>query len=106
MSAVAAQRATPSSHRASVADGFYQQSRQLFHLDVLDAASIPLVQALVLNGVYLQSTRHASRCWNVIGLAIRAAQGIGLHEEQVAATSQLDREMRRRIWHTCVNLDR
>lgn len=92
--------------KASVADGFYQQSRQLFHFDILDSASIPLVQALVLTGVHLQSTRYASRCWNTVGLAIRVAQSIGLHVDHGAKISQVEREMRRRIWHTCVNLDR
>ncbi|KAG5927750.1 hypothetical protein E4U42_001837 [Claviceps africana] len=93
--------------RTSIAYDFYNLSKQSFQNDWLDTADLSVVQLLLLNGVYLQSTRHANRCWNSVGLAIRASQILGLHvEDQRLATSQLERQMRRRIWHTCVSLDR
>ncbi|KAG5951471.1 hypothetical protein E4U53_003021 [Claviceps sorghi] len=93
--------------RTSVAYDFYNLSKQSFQNDWLDTADLSVVQLLLLNGVYLQSTQHANRCWNSVGLAIRASQILGLHvEDQRLATSQLERQMRRRIWHTCVGLDR
>ncbi|KAJ9653735.1 hypothetical protein H2198_007133 [Neophaeococcomyces mojaviensis] len=94
--------------RASLAAEFYQRSRSLFTTDVLDTASIEGVQLLLLTSVYLQSTDLASRCWNVLGLAIRASQALGLHLEQrhASCTSQLDRELGRRIWYNCVILDK
>ena len=98
----------PAAQKASAANDFYQTSRQLFVFDLLDSASLPLVQMLVLTGVYLQSAQHASRCWNSIGLAVRVAQGLGLHVEPSSSVkvSQLECQMRRRIWYTCLNLDR
>ncbi|KXT11592.1 hypothetical protein AC579_3123 [Pseudocercospora musae] len=60
--------------KQSVAEDFFQKSRQAYPFDVLDSNSISAVQMLVLTGVYLQSTQHASRCWNSLGLAIRMAQ--------------------------------
>lgn len=101
-------RLIPPSNKASVADDFYQRSRHLFIFDVLDSTSVSVVQMLLLTGIYLQSTRYASRCWNVVGLAIRVAQSLGLHLDHTdrRPETQLDREMRRRIWHTCVVLDR
>lgn len=92
--------------KASVAHDFYERSRQSYNHDWLDSADLPLVQLLLLNGVYLQSTHHANRCWNSIGLAIRVAQILGLQVKSTNVTSQLQREMRKRIWYTCVNLDR
>lgn len=94
--------------KASVADNFYQRSRQAYPFDILDSTSVSLVQMLLLTGVYLQSTEYASRCWNVVGLAIRMAMSLGLHVDNSSrkATTQVEREMRRRIWHTCVTLDR
>lgn len=94
--------------KPSVADNFYQRSRQSYPFDILDSTSVSLVQMLVLTGVYLQSTEYASRCWNSVGLAIRMAMSLGLHVDNSArkAMSQVEREMRHRIWHTCVNLDR
>lgn len=92
----------------SMADEFYQKSRHLLLFEVLDSTSLSLVQMLCLTGVYLQSTQHANRCWNSVGLAIRVAQSLGLHLNEVGGRKipQLEREMRRRVWHTCVVLDR
>ena len=92
-----------SSQKSSTADEFYQRTRVLSEFSILDAMSIATVQMLALSGVYLQSTQYASRCWNSVGLAIRAAQSLGLHSESrgVKASSQLEREIRRRVWHTC-----
>ncbi|KAG5983154.1 hypothetical protein E4U43_006314 [Claviceps pusilla] len=93
--------------RTSIAYDFYDRSKQSFQHDWLDTADLSVVQLLLLNGVYLQSTQHANRCWNSVGLAIRASQILGLHvEDQRSAMSQLERQLRRRIWHTCVSLDR
>jgi hypothetical protein len=85
-------------------------------LDILDSAiGLELVQLLLLMGFYLQSTEKFSKCWNISGLAIRTAQDMGLHlnaEEALrrgfldAEPVQLDLEMRRRVWHGCVLLDR
>lgn len=92
----------------SMSDEFYQKSRHLLLFEVLDSTSLSLVQMMCLTGVYLQSTQHANRCWNSVGLAIRVAQSLGLHLNEVTGKKipQLEREMRRRVWHTCVNLDR
>lgn len=98
----------PAAQKRSVADEFYQRSRNLFLFDILDSKSISLVQMLLLTGVYLQSTPHANRCWNSVGLAIRVAQSQGLHLDYTGRRSdtQLACQMRRRVWHTCVVLDR
>ncbi|KAG6000348.1 hypothetical protein E4U21_005557 [Claviceps maximensis] len=93
--------------RTFIAYDFYNRSKQSFQHDWLDSAELSVVQVLLLNGVYLQSTQHANRCWNSVGLAIRASQILGLHvEDPKLVMSQLERQMRRRIWHTCVSLDR
>ncbi|CAH0044582.1 unnamed protein product [Clonostachys solani] len=89
------------------ADTFYRRSRRLFADEFLDYPTLATVQLLLLTGVYLQSTVHANRCWNVVGSAIRTAQSLGLHLDRTAgAKNQLQREMERRVWHTCVFFDR
>jgi hypothetical protein len=97
----------PAECQSNVADQFYQQSRKLLAFDALDSASLPLVQLLLLTGVYLQSSNHGNRCWNVVCLAIRNAQSLGLHVENPKSTStnQIRRETRRRVWHVCMMLD-
>ncbi|OQV09315.1 hypothetical protein CLAIMM_13449 [Cladophialophora immunda] len=100
--------------RARASDDFFQRARRLLALDALDASSFAAVQTLVLTGIYLQSTNHAAQCWNVVGLAIRAAQGLGLHlnegpsstPTQDWAGADVGRQMRLRVWGCCLTLDR
>jgi hypothetical protein len=99
----------PADAKARVSEDFYQRSRTVLLYDVLGSTSIGVVQWLLLSGVYFQSTRYANHCWSSIGLAIRLAQSLGLHLENPGTkrpSNQLDREMKRRIWHTCLALDR
>lgn len=85
---------------------FLRRSKHLMHLDFLDNANISLIQALLIFARYLQSTNLPSRCWNVAGMAYRMAQSLGLHlAMNETGTSELEREVRRRVWHSCVSLD-
>ncbi|KAK7422519.1 hypothetical protein QQX98_001531 [Neonectria punicea] len=100
--------------RESVSRSFYERSKSVLDFDMLAQGSLPLVQTLLLMGQFLQLTDMASSCWNMVGLAIRVAQRLGLHrgrqedEEEGAQqpADQLEIEMRRRAWTGCVCLDR
>ncbi|KAL2692489.1 hypothetical protein Neosp_002899 [[Neocosmospora] mangrovei] len=102
--------------RDDISYTFFRRSKSLLSLDLLESGSTPLVQVLLLMGQYLQTRDITSSCWNIIGMAIRVAQGIGLHlqpEERdegdtsnYQAADQLEEEMRRRAWTGCVLLDR
>lgn len=99
----------PQEERTSRSSKFFRRSQGSLSFDVLNADSLVSVQILLLTSLYLQSTSHAHRCWNTVGLAIRAAQGLGLHLDEASSAwpqNQVEREMRRRIWHICVALDR
>jgi DNA polymerase III psi subunit len=100
-------KSVPDTRKITVAEEFYQRSRDVFIYDVLDSTTISMVQMLLLTAIYLQSTKYASRCWNTVGLAIRVAQSLGLHSDWVQRRpeNQVAREMRRRVWHTCLTLD-
>ncbi|KAG7071143.1 transcriptional regulatory protein [Colletotrichum scovillei] len=92
-----------------LANRFYKQSCKLVSVDTLDHSSLQIVQLLLLRGVYLHYTQYADRCWNTVGVALRVAQGLGLHSRgdgSMSSNSQLKREMRRRVWHCCLTLDR
>ncbi|KAK9249787.1 fungal-specific transcription factor domain-containing protein [Lipomyces tetrasporus] len=82
-------------------------SHRLISVETLDMSTLSIVQ-LLLRGIYLLYTPYTDRCWNIASVAIRIAQNIGLdtprlHEE---SPNQLVREMRRRVWYTCVAVDR
>ncbi|KAI6886897.1 hypothetical protein KC318_g15434 [Hortaea werneckii] len=98
----------PAEKKPEAAAAFYGRSRSVLLYDVLGSTQVSVIQWLLLSAIYLQSTSLATNCWTSAGLAIRLAQNIGLHLEPVgnATESQIDREMRRRVWHTCVVLDR
>lgn len=92
--------------REDLSNEFYRRSMKLVSLDTLDTSSLQIVQLLLLRGFYLLYTPLADRCWNTTGAAVRVAQAIGLqHSKMKAVLNQLEREMRRRVWHSCVLLD-
>ncbi|KAL5343980.1 fungal-specific transcription factor domain-containing protein [Aspergillus crustosus] len=107
--------------RREVGFMFFKRVKALMDFDMFAQGNIFLVQALILMGQYLQSTDMSTACWNMVGMAIRVAQGIGLHHESRycdpgckggsgccsrSKSSQIDPQMRRRAWTGCILLDR
>lgn len=102
--------------REPASDVFFQRSKKLLHFDILEEGNIMVVQALLLMGQYLQCTNMPGRCWLVVGLAIRVAQGLGLHLDgrpprsmnasRGRSSNQLDKELKKRLWGGCIVLDR
>jgi len=84
---------------------FFNRAKTLLGLSIFDVGTLEVVQALLLMGGYLQSTNRPNRCWNVLGMAIRVAQGLGLHIER-SGGDLVEREIRRRSWWGCVVMDR
>lgn len=93
--------------KTKVAEDLYQEARKVFALDELDSLSLQIVQLLLLTGIYLHTTKFSNRCYNIVGLTIRNAQSLGLHEVGPKdSQTQLEREMSRRVWYSCVIFDR
>ncbi|ETS76295.1 hypothetical protein PFICI_11682 [Pestalotiopsis fici W106-1] len=95
-------RQRPGSDRTH--EQFAHRATRLLSLDLMDYGSIQLVQALILMAQYLQTLNMSSKCWVIVGMAIRVAQGLALHLD-VAGETQAQREERRRTWHSCELLD-
>ncbi|KAK6459482.1 putative transcriptional regulatory protein [Scheffersomyces xylosifermentans] len=89
-------------------DLYFERSQELLRFHLMDTGSVLLVQALLLTGQFLQATTRSAGCWNIIGLAIRIAQGLGLHSEQNLASTRscIEKEIRKRLWHGCLLMDR
>lgn len=103
------------SERNKISATFFDRAKALVKFEILTQGNVFLVQALLLMAQYLQSTDMSTACWNIAGLAIRVAQGMGLHHDQdncdqpCCLKSRLDiveTEMRRRAWTGCILLDR
>lgn len=93
--------------REYLADEFYKRSVRLVSIETLDFSTLAVVQLLLLRGLYLFYAVRMNRSWIMVGAAVRAALGIGLHLPLPNGTNQVDREMRRRVWLAgCIVLDR
>ncbi len=98
------------------ANSFFRFAQDVDIFEVMEnEVEIELVQLLLLMGRYLQSTERFAKCKNISGLAIRTAQSLGLHYDVDEAqkrgllprpVTQLQREMRARVWYGCVLLER
>jgi hypothetical protein len=104
--------------RVTMSSVYFKRAKGLITFDLLENGSLQLVQTLLLMSQYLQSTEMVGSCWNLVGLAIRVAQGIGLHlsgPDSVrnctftggeSPANQMQVEVTRRVWGGCVFLDR
>ncbi|KAF2165980.1 hypothetical protein M409DRAFT_55337 [Zasmidium cellare ATCC 36951] len=92
--------------RSRLATQYY--SRAMDQLDIWGMASLHTVQSLVLLAMYCQSSNETHQCWILAGMSIRVSQALGLHlpgaSERVRDART--RELLRRVWHGCVQLDR
>lgn len=86
-------------------DTFFNRAKSLLGTSLYYVGSLKVVQALLLMGLYLQSTNRPNQCWNVLGMGIRVAQGLGFHVEPNQG-DLVERECRRRAWWGCVLMDR
>lgn len=85
---------------------FYERARCVLTLDAIDDPSLETVQYCLLTTSYLLFTPRVNRCHMAIGLAIRAAQSIGLDTTAETDPDRCKREMARRVWHSCILYER
>lgn len=100
---------------ADEAETLFRLAQDIDLLEILDhEVGLELVQLGLLMAFFLQTTERFSKCWIISGLTIRMAQIIGLHLSIPTAQrrgllscclSQLDTEIRKRVWHGCVMLE-
>ena len=79
---------------------------------MFDNSSISNIQALLIYSfsMELEKGTAASKTWNILSLAIRMAQDLGLHRKlgtEIKEQSESDHtELRRRVWGGCLIADR
>ncbi|KAG8672227.1 hypothetical protein FPOAC2_05599 [Fusarium poae] len=85
---------------------FSSRMKNLLQVDVLDKGDLSHVQALLLAAQFSISSEYPTRCYNLVGLACRIAVGLGLHTERHAGKrSNLENEVRRRVWYGCLQME-
>lgn len=86
---------------------FVDRARTIIFSQVFKRGNLELVQALLLMCQYLQGTLEFNECWNLVGLMIRTAISIGLHQNpEDAPLTPIEKEVRKRAWWGCFILDR
>lgn len=96
----------PQEERESLAQTFFLRSKKLLSVHLLDHGSLAHVQTILLFALCIPSTLFPSQCWNIIGLACRMAQGIGLHiEKSPVQRARCELEVRRRVWCASMIMD-
>jgi transcriptional regulatory protein GAL4 len=91
---------------ADTAQRYFETARTIFKETLLEEGSIELVQALAIMGNYLQRRDTPNSGYMCLGLAIRMATALGLHNPSARqGPSPLDDEMRHRIWWGLVTLE-
>ncbi|RGP67583.1 transcription activator acu-15 [Fusarium sporotrichioides] len=85
---------------------FSSRMKSLLQMDILDKGDLSHVQALLLAAQFAISSEYPTRCYNIVGLACRIAVGLGLHKERHAdKRSNLENEVRRRVWYGCLQME-
>jgi hypothetical protein len=91
---------------------FFNRAQTFLRQDSLNisARSLQDIQALLLMAQYLNSTGSPLKAWDIIGLAIRHCQGLGMHRRAVVHAmiieNPVEAEMVKRVWHGCLLMDR
>ncbi|EXJ56535.1 hypothetical protein A1O7_06879 [Cladophialophora yegresii CBS 114405] len=102
---------------------YWQRSKTLLELDfdIFNRPNLQFIQAMLYASIYLQSsTELTGACWNLVGVSIRLAQGLGLHNRgshRIEGTTCVDVGRRSRshdtlscvrcrLWAGCVMMDR
>ena len=65
-------------------ESFWQRGKALLELDfdIFNRPNLTFVQAMLYVSIYLQSsTELTGACWNLVGVSVRLAQGLGLHNQ-------------------------
>jgi hypothetical protein len=102
-------------------ESYWQRSKRLLELDfdIFNRPNLQFIQAMLYASIYLQSsTELTGACWNLVGVSIRLAQGLGLHNRgshKIEGTTCVESQpgahdtlycLRCRIWAGCVMMDR
>lgn len=108
--AIQRQEATALQRRDEDANGYFQLAWKLLRPETIlwKPGSVELVQCLMLMNRYLHCTNNQHKTWMTVGMAMRVAQSIGCHlpETLLAKSVDHDRQLKKRVWVSCVALDR
>ncbi|CCG83711.1 protein of unknown function [Taphrina deformans PYCC 5710] len=82
---------------------YFQASKSL--VDPLDRANTGILQTLLCQILFLQSTSNMSTCWTYLGTALRCAQRMGLHRKYDDSFSSAEIQLRSKMFYSIRNVE-
>lgn len=108
--AIQRQEATALQRRDEEANGYFLLAWRLLRPETIlwKPGSVELVQCLMLINRYLHCTNNQHKTWMTAGMAVRVAQSIGCHLPETLSAKRFDpdRQLKKRVWVSCVAFDR
>ena len=108
--AIQRQEFTPLQERDEEGNSHFQRAWALLRPETIlwKPGSLELVQCLMLLNRYLHCTNNQQKTWMTAGLAMRIAQNMGCHLPEASSSKEScnDVQLKRRVWASCVALDR
>lgn len=92
----------------TTASVFYNRARKLIYRNLFDVSHLHVLQNLLLAVQYLLSTKMSRECTRIMSLAAWMAQELKLDTsptKEVFVDAE-DLQLRRRVWHCCVVMDK
>lgn len=106
------QESIPLQKRDAEGNHYFQRAWALLRPETIlwKPASLELVQCLMLMNRYLHCTNNQHKTWMTAGLAMRIAQSMCCHLPEASSAKEScndrDRQLRKKVWASCVALDR
>ena len=104
------QEDVPPDQRESISLTFFSRTWGLIRPDLVlwECPSIELVQCLLLMSRFSQCTSNQHQTWMLLGVAVRVAQSLGLHQHDICTADMgFSYNWRaRELWHQCAFMDR
>ncbi|KAM5507958.1 hypothetical protein McanMca71_001229 [Microsporum canis] len=87
---------------------YFMRAQRLIRPGSLQGVSLSTLQAYIITCQYLMAINNFEPAWGLIGLTIRVAETLRLHLGSGSQHSEdrVDRELARRLWHSCILLER
>jgi hypothetical protein len=108
--AVQRQEWVPFNLRNEEGNTYFQRAWTLFPTEsiIWEPGSLERVQCLMLMNRYLHCTTHQQKTWMTAGLAMRIAQTMCCNslETPLGKDAGNDARLKRKVWASCVELDR
>lgn len=82
---------------------YFQASKRL--CNPLDRANSDVLQTLLCQVLFLQSTANLSTCWTYIGTALRCAQRMGLHRRFDDNFNPIEKQLRKKQFWCILNVE-